>query len=158
MKETTLSENFISIVGQNLADCNLTLLLSQINWNYKNIEIVKLIKTGLNDLQLNQLLNFLVRSKVHTLMLSYNNLTELSLDALLHFVSLNSTLKNIYLPKNNISLLKGNARPKIHLLKQKGINLYIWVSKTTFFIFYFQFTLLFMIFFHSDFIFLDIVD
>lgn len=120
-----MNYNYISIVGQNLAECNLLLLLSQIDWNHRNIEIVKLIKTGLSDLQLNQLLNFLVRSKVHTLMLSYNNLTELSLDALLHFVSINSTLKSIYLPKNNISLLKGNARTKINLLKQKGINLYI---------------------------------
>lgn len=117
LKETTVSDNFISIVGQNLAECNLVLLLSQINWNYKNIEIVKFIKTGLTDIQLNQLLNFLVRSKVHTLMLSYNNLTEISLDALLHFVTLNSILKNIYLPKNNISLLKGSARPKINLLR-----------------------------------------
>ena len=117
LKETTVSDNFISIVGQNLAECNLGLLLSQINWNYKNIEIVKFIKTGLTDIQLNQLLNFLVRSKVHTLMLSYNNLTEISLDALLHFVTLNSILKNIYLPKNNISLLKGSARPKINLLR-----------------------------------------
>ena len=117
LKETTVSDNFISIVGQNLAECNLVLLLSQINWNYKNIEIVKFIKTGLTDIQLNQLLNFLVRSKVHTLMLSYNNLTEISLDALLHFVTLNTILKNIYLPKNNISLLKGSARPKINLLR-----------------------------------------
>jgi hypothetical protein len=58
-------------------------------------------------------------------MLSYNNLTELSLDALLNFVEVNDKLKNIYVPKNNISLLKGNARAKINLLKEKGINLYI---------------------------------
>jgi hypothetical protein len=50
-------------------------------------------------------------------MLSYNNLTELALDALLNFVEANDTLKNIYLPKNNISLLKGNTRTKINLLK-----------------------------------------
>lgn len=74
---------------------------------------------------MNQLLNFLVHSNVHTLMLSYNNLTEISLDALLNFVDINKKLKNIYVPKNNISLLKGNAKAKINLLKHKGINLYI---------------------------------
>jgi hypothetical protein len=79
----------------------------------------------MNDHQMNQLLNYLVHSNIHTLMLSYNNLTELSLDALLNFVEVNDNLKNIYVPKNNISLLKGNARAKINLLKEKGINLYI---------------------------------
>jgi hypothetical protein len=79
----------------------------------------------MNDHQMNQLLNYLVHSNIHTLMLSYNNLTELSLDALLNFVEVNDKLKNIYVPKNNISLLKGNARAKINLLKEKGINLYI---------------------------------
>lgn len=74
---------------------------------------------------MNHLLNFLVHSSVHTLMLSSNNLTEISLDALLNFVEINRKLKNIYVPKNNISLLKGNARAKINLLKEKGINIYI---------------------------------
>lgn len=101
------------------------MLLNSIDWNYRNIEIVKFIKTSLSDQQLNQLLNFLVQSNVHTLMLSYNNLTELSLDGLLNFVGIYSKLKNIYLPKNNISLLKGHTRAKINLLKEKGINLYI---------------------------------
>ncbi len=67
----------------------------------------------------------MVRSQVHTLMLSYNNLSELSLDALLNFVEINHKAKNVYLSKNNISLLKGNARAKLNLLKEKGINLYI---------------------------------
>jgi len=80
-----VSDNYIELVGHSLTDCNLTLLLSQVNWQQHNIEIVKFIKTGLTDVQLNQLLNFLIHTGVHTLMLSYNNLSELSLDALLNF-------------------------------------------------------------------------
>lgn len=81
-----MTSNYISLVGQSLVDCNMTMFLNQIDWTSENIEIVKLIKTSMTDGQLNELLNFLVRSNVHTLMLSYNNLSELSLDALLNFV------------------------------------------------------------------------
>lgn len=125
MSEIEVGDNYISLVGHSLANCNMSLFLSQINWSERNIEIVKLIKTSLSDQQFNILLNFLVRSQVHTLMLSYNNLSELSLDALLNFVEINQKVKNVYLSKNNISLLRGNARAKLNLLKEKGINMYI---------------------------------
>lgn len=87
--------------------------------------MVKFVKTGLTDQQFNELLNFTIHSKVTTLVLSSNNLGEISLDALLNFTRLNSTLKNVYLSKNQINPLKGKARQKVLLLKEQGINLYI---------------------------------
>jgi hypothetical protein len=47
------------------------------------------------------------------------------LDALLNFARVNSTMRNVYLSKNNINCLKGNSRTKIALLRQQGLNLYI---------------------------------
>jgi hypothetical protein len=69
-------------------------------------------------------LNFLVKSSVKALVLSGNNLTDVCLDAFLNFVTMNNVLKNVYLPKNYINILKSKA--KINLLKDKGLNIYIW--------------------------------
>lgn len=66
----------------------------------------------------------MVKSTVKALVLSGNNLTDVSLDALLNFVTLNNVLKNVYLPKNYVNILK--SKPKINLLKDKGVNIYIW--------------------------------
>ena len=61
--------------------------------------------------------------KIKALVLSGNNLTDISLDALLYFVEINKHVKNVYLPKNYVNILKSKA--KINLLKEKGINIYI---------------------------------
>ena len=71
----------------------------------------------MSDYQLNDLLNFMIESKVTTLVLCGNSLTELSLDALLNFNKINQTLRNIYLSKNNINYLKGHTRTKIQNLR-----------------------------------------
>lgn len=104
----------------------MTLYLEQFDWKHGNIEIVKLVKVSLTDEQLNVLLNFMVKSTVKALVLSGNNLTDVSLDALLNFVTLNNALKNVYLPKNYVNILK--SKPKINLLKDKGVNIYIWLT------------------------------
>ena len=103
----------------------MNLYLQQFDWqNPTNpIEIVKFVRTGLNDDQLNILLNYLVKSRVKALVLSANNLTDISLDAFLYFVEVNTRLKNVYLPKNFVNIMKSKA--KINLLKEKGINIYI---------------------------------
>ena len=79
----------------------------------------------MNDQQLNELLNFVHQNSVHTLVLSGNNLTEVSLDALLNYLRVDDGLKNVYLSKNNINTLRGHTREKINLLRSKGVNLYI---------------------------------
>lgn len=89
------------------------------------IEVVKLVNTDINDGQFNQLLNFLLNSQVTTLVLPGNNLNEISLDALLHFVCENGFLKKVYISKNNINILKGKAKAKIVLLKEKGLTMYV---------------------------------
>lgn len=78
----------------------------------------------MTDEQLNILLNFLIKSNVKALVLSGNNLTDICLDALLNFVTMNHVLKNVYLPKNYINILKSKA--KINLLKERGVNIYVW--------------------------------
>lgn len=77
----------------------------------------------MTDDQLNVLLNFIVNSKVKALVLSGNSLTDISLDAFLYFVEINESVKNVYLPKNYINILKSKA--KINLLRDKGINIYV---------------------------------
>ena len=79
----------------------------------------------MSDNQLNFLLNYMSGSEIHTIVLSGNNLTEISLDAFLNYTKREQKLKNIYISKNNINTIKGNSRQKINLLRQKGINLYI---------------------------------
>ena len=104
---------------------DMNLYLQLFNWTdpHRPIEIVKFVRTGLTDDQLNVLLKYLAKSRVKALVLSGNNLTDISLDAFLHFVGGNQRLKNVYLPKNYINILKNKA--KINLLRQKGINIYI---------------------------------
>jgi hypothetical protein len=64
-----------------------------------------------------------MNSHVKALVLSGNNLTDICLDALLNFVTVNCTLKNVYLPKNCVNIMK--SKGKINLLKEKGVNIYI---------------------------------
>ena len=103
----------------------MNLYLQLFNWQdpKRPIETVKFVRTGITDDQLNILLNYLAKSRVKNLVLSGNNLTDISLDAFLHFVETNNRLKSVYLPKNYINILKNKA--KIGLLREKGINIYI---------------------------------
>lgn len=87
------------------------------HWDRQTLEVIKLVKTGLGDQQLNQLLNFTLDSKVETLVLSGNHLGEISLDALLNYKKMSGGLRNVYLSKNCINLLRGRTRAKISLLK-----------------------------------------
>lgn len=86
---------------------------------------MKLVGCSLQDSHLNTLLNFLLPSHVHSLLLPSNDLQEVSLDALLRFSELNSCLKIVSLQKNNIHTLHSQTRAKLALIKRKGINLYI---------------------------------
>ncbi len=91
-------------------------------FDWEQVEIIKIVKANLSDSQLNEILNYILNSKVTSLVVSNNNLTDICLDALLHFVSLNKTLKNVYLSSNYINTLK--SRAKILMLKE-NITLYI---------------------------------
>ena len=122
LKETVVKDNYIELINESLHDVDIGLYLSNFNWN--EIEIIKFVRTSLTDDQLNTILNYLMKSKVKALVLSSNNLTDISLDAFLHFVNVNNVLKNVYLPKNYINILR--SKQKINLLKEKGINIYIW--------------------------------
>jgi hypothetical protein len=68
------------------------------------------------------LLNYVLNAHVKTLVLCYNHLTDICLDAFLNFVSMNKTLKNVHLSNNHINTLKN--KQKINILKEKGIT--IW--------------------------------
>ena len=87
--------------------------------------MVKLVGTGLQDSQFNQLLNYMIKTKVHSVLLPNNDLQEISLDALLNFSKINSNLKTVSLQRNNINKLNSVARSKINLIGRKGITLYI---------------------------------
>ena len=121
LKETVVKDNYIELINESLHDVDMNLFLRNFNWN--DIEIVKFVRTSLNDEQLNVTMNYLIKSKVKALVLSNNNLTDICLDAFLHFVNVNNILKNVYLTKNFINMLK--TKQKINLLKEKGINIYI---------------------------------
>lgn len=99
----------------------MNLYLNMFDWS--DIEVIKFVRTSMTDDQLNVLLNFIVNSKVKALVLSGNSLTDISLDAFLYFVEINESVKNVYLPKNYINILKSKA--KINLLRDKGINIYV---------------------------------
>lgn len=115
LKLTLIKDNFIELINESLHDVDMSLYLEQFDWKHSNIEIVKFVKTSMTDEQLNVLLNFLIKSSVKALVLSGNNLTDLCLDAFLNFVTMNNILKNVYLPKNYINILK--SKSKINLLK-----------------------------------------
>ena len=46
---------------------------------------------------------------------------------------MNRFLRNVYISKNNINLLRGRSREKVGLLREKGINLYTWVAWLVYF-------------------------
>ena len=94
-------------------------------FDWKQLEVVKLVGTGLQDHQFNQLLNYMVRTKVHSVLLPNNDLQEISLDALINFSSMNSKLKTVSLQRNNINKLNSSVRSKIAMINKKGITLYI---------------------------------
>ena len=79
----------------------------------------------MQDAQFNILLNFLINSKIHTLILPNNELQEISLDALVNFTSVNKKLRTISLQRNNIHPLQGNTRTKIAMLRKRELTLYI---------------------------------
>ena len=81
--------------------------------------------TGLQDSQFNQLLNYMIKTKVHSVLLPNNDLQEISLDALLNFSKMNSNLRTVSLQRNNINKLNSVVRSKINLIGRKGITLYI---------------------------------
>ena len=87
--------------------------------------MVKLVGTGLQDSQFNQLLNYMIKTKVHSVLLPNNDLQEISLDALLNFSKINSNLRTVSLQRNNINKLNSVVRSKINLIGRKGITLYI---------------------------------
>ena len=87
--------------------------------------MVKLVGTGLQDSQFNQLLNYMIKTKVHSVLLPNNDLQEISLDALLNFSKMNSNLRTVSLQRNNINKLNSVVRSKINLIGRKGITLYI---------------------------------
>jgi hypothetical protein len=97
--------------------------LSQFDWD--GLEVVKLVGTGLQDGDFNRLLNALVHTHVHSLLLPGNELQEISLDALANYMALNKHLKVVSLQRNNIHPLSGNVRAKMTFLKSKGLSLYL---------------------------------
>jgi hypothetical protein len=68
-------------------------------------------------------LNYLVKSNVKALVLTSNNLTDVCLDALLNFTTMNNVLKNVYITKNYINKIPNKG--KLALLKEKGLIVYI---------------------------------
>jgi hypothetical protein len=63
--------------------------------------------------------------KIHTLLLSNNDLEEISLDALIRFTEINKSLKTVSLQRNSIHQLHTNAKAKLALLKKRGVVVYI---------------------------------
>lgn len=93
----------------------MCLLLERFDWS--RLEVAKLVRTNLTDVQFNELLNYAVNSKLQTLVLSGNCLSERALDALLNFTQVNSSLRSVYLSRNCINCLKGHTRAKIGHLR-----------------------------------------
>ena len=95
------------------------------SFDWHEVEVIKLFGTGLQDQQFNELLNYILDTRVHSLLLVSNDLQEISLDALINFTNLNSCLKTVSLQKNNINKLNRRVRAKIARIQEKGVNLYI---------------------------------
>lgn len=122
MMATTVGSNFIELVNHPLEAVDFRCYLELQHWSSR-VEILKFVKCGLQDEQLNVLLNFVLRNAgVHTLVVSNNQLTDDSVDMLLEFFSANKQLRNVYLSRNHVSLLR--CKQKIAQLKNH-LNIYI---------------------------------
>ena len=121
--KVTLNNNTLELFNYDIKDVDLKLFFDKFDW--KQLEVIKLVGTGLQDHQFNQLLNYMVRTKVHSVLLPNNDLQEISLDALINFSSMNSNLKTVSLQRNNINKLNSSVRSKIAMINKKGITLYI---------------------------------
>ena len=60
----------LELFNFDLKEVDLKKYFARFDWN--KIEVVKLVASGLQDLQFNQLLNCLVHTKVHSLLLPGN--------------------------------------------------------------------------------------
>lgn len=67
---TNVSGNTIELFHTDLKEVNLKAFLDKFDW--RSIEVIKFIGTGLQDHQLNQILNYMLNAKVHSLLLSNN--------------------------------------------------------------------------------------
>jgi hypothetical protein len=67
-----LRDGSLSLINFSLQDVDIRLYLECFDWN--DIETIKMVNTNINDYQFNQLLNFILRFHVTTLILSGNNL------------------------------------------------------------------------------------
>jgi hypothetical protein len=120
---TNVNGNIIELFNTDLKEVNLKAFLDKFDW--KAIEVIKFIGTGLQDQQLNQILNYMINGKIHSLLLSNNELEEITLDALLRFTELNRNLKTVSLQRNSIPQLHSNAKAKLAMLKRQGVVVYI---------------------------------
>jgi hypothetical protein len=118
-----ITSNSLELINYSLQDVEMGLLLEKFDWS--RVEVVKLVRTNLNDAQLNELLNFAVNGRLQTLVASGNCLTERALDALLNYMQVSPCLRSVYLSRNCINCLKGHTRTKIGQLRECGLNLYI---------------------------------
>jgi hypothetical protein len=78
-----MGTNFIELVNYPLETVDFRCYLELQNWSEHRVEILKFVKTNLQDDQFNILLNFVMKNPgVHTLVVSSNQLTDDSLDML----------------------------------------------------------------------------
>ena len=80
---TSKMEGCLELINYSLQGVDIPLYFEALP--LQSVEVVKMVRTGLTDHQLNDLLNVLLPFSVHTLVLCHNSLTELTLDGLLHF-------------------------------------------------------------------------
>jgi hypothetical protein len=121
--KASLNGNILELFNFDLKDVEMVSFLDRFDWN--RLSVVKMVGVGLQDSQFNQLLNYLLKTKVHSLLLPNNDLQEISLDALVNFTSLHSHLKTVSLQRNNINKLQGKVRTKLAMLARRGLTIYI---------------------------------
>ena len=76
IRNTANLNKCIELVSFNISDIDIKCYLTMFNWEF--VEVLKLVKVGLNDEQFCVLINFLRDKKVETVVVSSNNLTEIS--------------------------------------------------------------------------------
>lgn len=76
IRNTANLNKCIELVSFNISDIDIKCYLTMLNWEF--VEVLKLVKVGLNDEQFCVLINFLRDKKVETVVVSSNNLTEIS--------------------------------------------------------------------------------
>jgi hypothetical protein len=104
LQNTNSCNRCVELIAYNIEQIDVKCYLSMIEW--EDIDVLKLVKVGLNDEQFIEVINYLKDKKIEILVVSNNKLTDISINTIKYFCQKLEHIKKIYLGSNKIQKSK----------------------------------------------------